>query len=198
MLIPRLFYGTAREVKAQVKPLVKTLRRAERLDKLNFGEMIDTGEILGSRILLAGGQSDFDGKHFHATSFFEAVLDSSVKELNESVLESCFAWSLSNPWRYLGVLGQSGSLFLYPIKYAVWRKPFLEAALTHLNVLELEGPRYGLSPRRQSRFSQTPTSILPTIAKTGVRLRPQLEELSESKLRSLIEMALERIERNAC
>jgi hypothetical protein len=201
MEIPKMFYGQQKEVRARTLKLVKQFEKGAPVESLDFGEMMDTFEVRDAGIwgrsdgypLLLLDSSKPLGSHideFHCYAFFAEVFRLVVTRRSDdsrwnSRWEEAFGWSLHEPWRLLGVAGQSGKSFFYRANRTVapnapedavrgrpeWYGPYLRATLKSWDILEGEGPRYDFASQGRL-FSMMPTTVLLVLGYLGAPVEP--------------------------
>jgi hypothetical protein len=170
MMVPRLFHGTRWQVTKRLRSSIRRLERTDALSDLAFGELMDTAEDPYAKILLdSGGAHLHDKPNFHMYAFFHEASDAfATDRITDDQFEACFAWSLEEPWRLLGVCGEDGTAFLFTPERSRWSRLFLLAVWRFWHILEGEGPRYG--GLLTGPFSMTANAVIPTIAELGASL----------------------------
>ncbi len=79
------------------------------------------------------------------------------------------SWSLKEPWRFLGILGQLSTTALErnPL---LWN-PFLRAAVQFWPIFSAAGPRYSMGSSHGKDLWQLPTNLRFVLAGCGVSTR---------------------------
>ena len=135
MQVPRIIYGTYREVNAQLRNEVIRLRRAQ-----DWNDLVDTAILPGLEIL-NGPSPLLDGDpHFHCflplTIFLERI---DTARLPSEVEQEIFEASLRTAWGTLGLLSPANRIWVFPQERHL---PLLRAAYHFWETLDAEGARY--------------------------------------------------------
>lgn len=194
MQVPRILLGREGEVKRRLSPLVNAFVRGAEPSSLDFGDSMSSADAPSAYFPLNPGRNGSPTLDFHCYAFLWGLMLAKTKhKLERKRMESAFAWSLEQPWSFVGALSQVGTLFFVKADRAgfikppppdvlrelergrpEWYRPFLAATLRHWDALAAEGPRYppapGVSPRE---FTLAGRPIINVLAELGFVKTPE-------------------------
>jgi hypothetical protein len=165
MQVPQFLFGTYAEVMARSK------KRAVAASKGIFhddpGSMLDTRSQRGL-LLLDGPIPGYSKEnHFHCFAVTKAIGSLRIDQAQFiSTRDAWLKWSLTEPWRFLGVLGQDSKADLRRNR-GLWQ-PYLQAAVDFWPLLSSEGERYCLSAPTPKDLWNLPTNIRGVLVSLGL------------------------------
>jgi hypothetical protein len=208
MQVPRILLGQRGDVKKRVAPLVRALVGGTHLSQLDFGELMSSAEAPEALFPLNPGRGSTSRADFHCYAFLYGAMEAKTAgKLERERFEDAFAWSLEQPWSFLGTLSQVGALFFVkPDRSAFvkepppealrgrpeWYLPFLSAASRHWQVLAAEGERYTHEPLGAPReFTRDGRPLVQVLRDLGLVKTPADVDTSAKVLRA-VQQALAR------
>ena len=167
MKIPAILHGKYADVKKACRRRARAIWRGAPLDSVEDGMWLDSQSTEGL-LALDGPSPLLGGKpHFHLFAFETAISDLCPSFASRREMEpQWLSWSLKEPWRFLGILGQ-GSMMALDRNPMLW-SPFLHAAVQFWPVFDAEGARYSLGSSHGQEIWPVPTNLQFVLARRGV------------------------------
>ena len=165
MLLPRLIYGTWREVKPRIGRVITRLKRgASWPEAVQADDLVDTATSPG--LVAIDGPGVYGGPHFHCFGPMRLLWDAiRHHRLPEALQEVLFVASLETAWGVAGLLGNNDTCWVVPVER---RLPLVRAAIRSWDVLDTVGPRYSLGSNHGKRLWPLPNNIHYALAHLGV------------------------------
>jgi hypothetical protein len=140
MKIPSMLHGRAAAVNSRARKKAKEIVQKNTFD-VDFGPLLDTAEVPG--LLLLGPENHYPlpGEQYHCYALTLALTDLGSPSEMLSRVDAWVRWSLSEPWRLLGVADQD-SVSALDRDHSLLQ-PYVEAAVRFWPVLKAEGNSYG-------------------------------------------------------
>jgi hypothetical protein len=191
MLIPDVFFGSARDVSRRVTPLVRRVERGSPVDVADFGTLLDPTKVSGL-LIFEGGWAENEERHFHVYAFIDRLVRAHNEgRISRGAMAHYLEWSLVDSWRLLGILhGYLIRVESYQLTDLEWRRKVLAAAHRHWDELESVGPRYSCDGIMFGEyFSQSLTVVSEMLAVEGL-IRDSFAFTVPDKMRELLSTAV--------
>ena len=170
MRVPAFLHGKYADVKKACRKKARAIWRGAPLDGIEDGPWLDTQTTDGLLVIEGPSPLVGGGAHFHLFGVEIALSDLCPSFPERLRMEQDWlSWSLKEPWRFLGILGQ-GNTTAIERNPLLWN-PFLRAAVQFWPVFEADGTRYSMGSSHGKALWQLPTNLRFVLARRGVSTR---------------------------
>ena len=191
MNIPKLFYGTYKDVLSRCRPIINGLAKGKSVDRLFTGPFQNTLDCEGLLILNGPNPLLGSGLHFHV--YLPLLLIDSVimkKELDISIEEKTFTSFCCHTWSTLSLISPANLIWLHPVERHL---PFLSACLKNWDNYESEPEKFTEGSIQGKRLWSIVTNVKHILARQGMSSELLNADIPKKEIKSCIQSVIDNL-----